>query len=140
MKRNPVFLAASAAEILRNALLALAAYDAGIAAGDLRGSLFRYASSAQLLCALGFFFLWLDRRRYCQFERLLAVAKIMSIVLIALPFLTSLITGQKYWFPSETQVLGPAAYIAMAAVDVFGLCVLFLSRPSPEGDLDSAES
>ncbi len=64
----------------------------------------------------------------------------MSIVLIALPFLTSLITGQKYWFPSETQVLGPAAYIAMAAVDVFGLCVLFLSRPSPEGDLDSAES
>jgi hypothetical protein len=139
MKRNPVFLAASAAELVRNTLLAFAAYDTGIAAGDFRASVFRYASSAQLLCALGFFFLWLDRRRYCQFERLLAVAKIMSVVLIAAPFFASLFFGQKYWISFDAQLAGPAVYIAIAAIDVFGLSVLFLTRPSPDSGLDPAE-
>jgi len=127
MKRKPVFLAASIAELARYALLSFAAFDAGIAFGSPRGEVFRYSSSAQLLCALGFFFLWLDLPRYAQFARLLIVAKGVGLLLAAIPFIDVLVLGRRIWYIADPQLLGPAAYAAIAAIDLFGLGVLALS-------------
>lgn len=133
MKRKPILLVASIAELARCALLYFAAYDAGIAFGSPRGEIFRYSSSAQLLCALGFFFLWLDLPRYAQFARLLAVAKGMGLLFAAIPFLDVLVFQRRVWYLADPQIVGPLAYAAIVAIDAFGLAVVALSGAAAVG-------
>jgi hypothetical protein len=141
MKRKAVFLAASIAELSRFALMFFIAYDAGIAAGSARGDIFRYASSAQLLFAVGFFFLWLDPERYRQYGPLLLLGKAVCVALYAVPPIEALIAGGRSRPPVGQSLLGPAAAYAVAAADLLGLgALLYFRAAARRGGGGSARS
>jgi len=133
MKRKAVFLAASASELARFALVAFVAFDAGIAAGGAAGDAFRYAVSAQLLFAIGFFFLWLDRPRYSQYVPLLIAGKAMNLALVAAAALEGLLAGRPTMLSAGEGPLGLLPACAVVAADLFGLAVLLSTRAATGG-------
>lgn len=128
MKRKAVFLAASATELARFALIAFVAYDAGIAAGAAAGDVFRYAASAQLLFAIGFFFLWLDRPLYGRYSSLLTAGKAVNLALAAAAVLEGRLAGRPTILDAAAGPLGALPAAAAAAADLFGLAVLLATR------------
>lgn len=134
MKRKAVFLAASAAELARFALIAFVAFDAGIAAGGAAGDVYRYAASAQLLFAIGFFFMWLDPPRYSGYAPLLVTGKAMNLALAAAAALEGRMLGRQTILDMAVGRLGALPAVAILAADLFGLAVLLAARGGPRGD------
>jgi hypothetical protein len=134
MKRKAVFLAASVTEVARFAMIAFVAFDAGIAAGGAAGDVFRYAAAAQLLFAIGFFFLWLDRPRYGRYSPLLIAGKALNLAAAAAAALEGLLLERPTLFAVGEWPLGPLTACSAVAVDLFGLAVLLSARASPGAD------
>jgi hypothetical protein len=134
MKRKAVFLAASATELVRFALIAFVAFDAGIAAGGTAGDVFRYAASAQLLFAIGFFFMWLDGPRFSGYSPLLVVGKAMNLALAAAAVLEGRILGRQTIIDLAAGPLGALPAAAILAADLFGLAVLLATGGGPRDD------
>lgn len=130
MKRNFLHLAASGAELLRFA--ALMSLAAAFGATDEAGGfprLIRYAASAQLLFAAGFFFLWLDAARYGSYRPLLAVGKAALLAsLVPLAFQVGFALAEpSAGLRDPRAALGYV--IALAAIDLGSLALLAFTRP-----------
>ena len=138
MQRKPLFLAASAAESARFfALSFLADALGGLHGGGGLAPFFRYATSAQLLFAVAFFFLWLDRQRYDAYRPLLFLGKLLSLATFV-PLLVALLGG------TQAQVLrgrvGGTATILCLAVDLLGFLFLLGSGPFFQGGSGSQDA
>ena len=128
MKRRPLFLAATIAELLRFFALIALAQQLGLfktTNGALR--LFRYAAAPQLLFAAGFFFLWLDLRRYAVYRPLIVVGKLANLAALV-PL--ALLMGD-YLRTSQVMTASPSLLIALVGtvslVDVGALALAALS-------------
>ena len=136
MQRKPLFLVASAAESVRFFALAFLAD----ALGGLRGGfglspLFRYVSSAQLLCGVAFFFLWFDRSRYDAYRPLLFLGKLLSLASF-IPLVIFLL-GNVQAFSMRGRA-GPVTVLLSLAVDLFGFCILLGTGPLFKASLDDS--
>jgi len=130
MQRKPLFLAAAVAETARFFSLAfLANALGGLHEATSLPSFIRYASAAQLIFVLGFFFLWLDRQRYDSYRSLLFVGKMVSLAAF-LPFFATLLQAQRSGLGDGSPFV-PA--LAAFAVDAFGFFILLASKPFGTG-------
>lgn len=81
MRRSFITLLGAGGELVRYfGLIALARAFLGGAEGKTSLSLLQFAASPHLLFAGGFFFLWLDPRRYDAFRPLLAAGKALCFL------------------------------------------------------------
>jgi len=133
MKRRPIHLAATIAELLRFGALIMLVQSLGlfrVSNGALR--LLRYAAAPQLIFAAGFFFLWFDRERYKAYRPLLMLGKIVSLAAL-LP--VAVLVGD-YLRAEPGMMSSPGAamvYLGLIVlVDLGALAVLVLSGESVE--------
>ncbi len=141
MQRKPLYLAISAAEILRFLGLAFLAGSLGAlgtgaepSGAAALGSLFRYVAAPQLLFGAAFFFLWYDRGRYAPYRPLAIVGKILALAAILPVFFAAFRLGPDI-LPNRRAALYPAA--AVLLVDLLGLAALLADR-NPAGDAADA--
>ncbi len=81
MRRSIITLLGAGGEVVRFfGLVALSRAFLGGAAGRTSLALLQFAASPHLLFAGGFFFLWLDPRRYDAFRPLLAAGKALGVL------------------------------------------------------------
>lgn len=114
MRRSFITLLGAGGELVRYfGLIALARAFLGGAGGKTTLALLQFAASPHLLFAGGFFFLWLDSRRYDAFRPLLAAGK-------ALGFLTlgTLLARFALGFRDELPPQGDPA-VLLAAMGAF---------------------
>lgn len=84
MRRSFISLVGAGGELVRFlGLAALSSAFLGNSGNSGALSLFRFASSPQLLFALGFFFLWYRPERYGIYRPLLAAGKILCVLTLA---------------------------------------------------------
>ena len=84
MRRSIITLLGAGGELVRFfGLTALARAFLGRAAGKSTLALLQFVAAPQLLFAGGFFFLWLDPRRYGAFRPLLAGGKALCVLTLA---------------------------------------------------------
>jgi hypothetical protein len=122
---------AAIAESLRFLAIVFLAFDLGALQSASVSGLLRYAAAPQLLFAAGFFFLWLDPKRYGSYRPLLAIGKLASLVCYV-PLAMALARDPKASGPTfgiSLFGLALAAYIAIA--DLASASVLLLARPLP---------
>ncbi len=130
MGRKAVHLVAAIAESLRFVALVFLAFGVGALLDPTVASLLRYAAASQLLFAAGFFFMWLDPDRYSSYRPLLAIGKI-ALVVCFLPLAAALLRDPSAAGPVlGVRFLGAYLAFAIAAADIFGLCVLALAGPA----------
>jgi len=129
---------AAIAESLRFLAVVFLAFDLGALLSPSVSSLLRYAAAPQLLFAAGFFFLWLDPRRYGAYRPLLIIGKAASAVCF-LPLAAALVRD-----PNAAAIAFGLPYIGLglafliAVVDIASLSVLVLARGAIEPPLASA--
>jgi len=122
---------AAIAESLRFLAIVFLAFDLGTLQSAGVSGLLRYAAASQLLFAAGFFFMWLDPKRYGSYRPLLFIGKLASLVCYV-PLAMALARDPKNAGPAfgiSLFVLALAAYIAIA--DVATASVLLLVGPLP---------
>jgi hypothetical protein len=130
MRRKAVHLIAAIAESLRFFAIAFLAFSVGALFDSSVSSLLRYAAAPQLLFAVGFFFMWLDRDRYASYRPLLAVGKLASAACY-IPLASALVRDP--WAAAAcfgVRGLGLSLALFVAAVDIASLSVLLLARDS----------
>ena len=133
MKRNPIYLAATMAELARFVALMIVSQLMGVL-GKTNGSvqLIRYDAAPQLLFAVGLFFLWLDRQRYESYRSLLLVGKLAELVTV---FPLALYAGS-FSGVGRAATASPATLMplvsALALVDLGVLLLLALDKGSGE--------
>ncbi|MBL8965537.1 MAG: hypothetical protein JNG85_00940 [Spirochaetaceae bacterium] len=142
MQRKPLYLAISAAEILRFLGLAFLAGSLGALGTGAEpsgtaalSSLFRYVAAPQLLFGAAFFFLWYDRGRYAPFRPLALVGKILALAAILPVFYAAFRLGPDL-LPDRRAAFLPAA--AVLLVDLVGLAALIADRTPADEASDRA--
>lgn len=134
MRRKAVHLFAAIAESLRFFAIAFLAFSVGALFDPSVSSLLRYAAAPQILFAVGFFFLWLDRGRYASYRPLLAIGKLASAACYV-PLASALVRDP--WASAASfgiRGFGLSLALLIAAVDIASLSVLFLSREESRPD------
>jgi hypothetical protein len=132
MRRKAVHLIAAIAESFRFLAVVFLAFDVGALLNPSVSSLLRYAAAPQLLFAAGFFFLWLDPRRYAPYRPLLLIGKAANI-LCFLPLAMALMRDpQASASAFGLPFMGFVFALYMVFVDLGNLALLILMRPEPE--------
>jgi hypothetical protein len=132
MRRKAVHLIAAIAESLRFLSVVFLAFDVGALLNPSVSSLLRYAAAPQLLFAAGFFFLWLDQRRYAAYRPLLLIGKAASL-LSFLPLAPALMRDPQASASSfGLPYMGLVFALFMLLVDLGNLAVLVLLRQAAD--------
>jgi hypothetical protein len=136
MKRKAVHLVAAILESLRFLAVMFLAFSVGAISENSVAKLLRYAAAPQLLFAAGFFFVWLDAKRYAAYKSLLIVGK--AACLACLPAAAIAIGRDPAALSGGFGIplLSYELVLFIGLVDVASLCILLAMKTRPEIEAD----